>query len=50
MTNVTTGLSNTFKLELLKGNMSFFSDQMRVSLIKENSLKKTQVGVFLLKN
>lgn len=37
MTNVTTGLSNTFKLELLKGNMSFFSDQMRVSLIKENS-------------
>jgi len=37
MTNVTTGLSDTFKLELLKGNMSFFSDQMRVSLIKENS-------------
>ena len=32
----TTGLSNAFKLELLKGNHDFDSDTMRVALIKEN--------------
>ena len=37
MTNVTTGLSEKFKLELLKGNHDFDAHQMRVSLIKENS-------------
>ncbi len=31
-----TGLSNAFKLELLKGNHDFDSDTMRVALIKEN--------------
>ena len=37
MTNVTTGLSEKFKLELLKGNHDFDAHQMRVSLIKEHS-------------
>ncbi len=37
MTNVTTGLSEKFKLELLKGNHDFDAHQMRVALIKENS-------------
>ena len=36
MGTITTGLSNAFKLELLKGNHDFDSDTMRVALIKEN--------------
>jgi len=36
MATITTGLSNAFKLELLKGNHDFDSDTMRVALIKEN--------------
>ena len=35
MGTITTGLSNAFKLELLKGNHDFDSDTMRVALIKE---------------
>ncbi len=36
MGTITTGLSNAFKLELLKGNHDFDSDTMRVALIKED--------------
>ena len=36
MATITTGLSDAFKLELLKGNHDFDSDTMRVALIKEN--------------
>ena len=33
---ITTALSNSFKLELLKGNHDFDNDTFRVALIKEN--------------
>jgi hypothetical protein len=36
MGTITTGLSNGFKLELLKGNHDFDNDTFRVALIKES--------------